>query len=280
MSILKKTIDDIVLQYSSRGMDKLRECHYENYCQVAVENFLKIEKGNIFIYTGFYVDGFAETDGPIGTYFLAKTLKRLGYTPIIITDKFCLNFFKEFQTFYIGHDDCNEKTIDIFFDKFNPVCHISIERCGKNIDGSYINAKGIDISKFTPALDVFFKKGSELRPSFAIGDGGNEIGMGNFKEYLSKNLDIKPSVVESHFTIIASVSNWGAYGFIAYLERYLEFNLLPNFEDVNAYLEYIVSLGAVDGLTNKNEMTVDGKEWYLEAEILSQLKNINIRNRA
>lgn len=279
MNILEKTIDDIVLQHCTRGMDKLRNKHFKEYCKVACENFLNINKGNIFLYTGFYVNGYAETDGPIGTFFLAKALKELGYSPVIITDNYCKDFFRGFKTIYLTHEDCNEDSIDTLLLEFKPVCHISIERCGKNIENTYINAKGKDISEFTPSLDLLFEQGSKSAPSFAIGDGGNEIGMGNFNEYLNYNLDIKPSIVKSHFTIIASVSNWGAYGFIAYLEKYLKNELLPSFEEVNSYLEYIVSLGAVDGLTSKNEMSVDGKDWYLEKEILNELKNMNSINR-
>ena len=68
--MLNKTIDDIILQYSSRGMDKIQEEFTVQHCKNACNEFVKIENGNVFIYTGFYGKGYAETDGPLGAYFL------------------------------------------------------------------------------------------------------------------------------------------------------------------------------------------------------------------
>lgn len=273
MKSLNKTIDEIILQYSTRGMDKLNDDCIRNSCEVASKNFLNIKKGNIFLYTGFYVNGFAETDGPLGTYFLARALTILGFKPIVITDDYCKNYFKEFETLYLSHEDCNLENLENILSKYNPVCHISIERCGKNAKDTYTNAAGKDISQFTPPIDRLFELGSISKPTFAIGDGGNEIGMGNFKSYIKKNLNIEPSSVHTKFLIIASVSNWGAYGFIAYLEKYFEESLLPSFEEVNSYLEYIVSLGSVDGIKGVSAMSVDGKEWIIEKQILEELKD-------
>ena len=75
------TIEDIVLQHSTRHMDIIQAHFPHEHTRKAVEAFLKCDKGTIFIYTGFYVAGFAETDGPLGAYFLAKSFEKLGYTP-------------------------------------------------------------------------------------------------------------------------------------------------------------------------------------------------------
>jgi len=267
------SIEDIVLQFSTRGMDILYENFPNSYTANASKKLLNIKKGTIFLYTGFYLAGHAETDGPIGTYFLYKSLKILGYKPIIITDLFCENFFKECETIYISHEDCNETYFLSLLSKYTPVCHISIERCAKNINGIYRTSAGTDISEYTPALDKLFELGNKSAPTFAIADGGNEIGMGNFKEFLEKNIKVIPSVVKCDFLMIASVSNWGAYGFIASLEKESKVSLLPNFEEVDDYMDYILSLGSVDGMTLKNEKTVDGKAWELEKTIIDDLKN-------
>ena len=273
MKIKEKIIDDIVLQFSTRGMKKIQEKYYENYIKIAAENLLKVKKGNVFLYTGFYVNGYAETDGPLGTYFLAQALNKLGYTSIIVSDEYCKDFFKEINTIYLNHEMCEMSYIENLLTKYNPLCHIAIERCGKNKHNTYINSRGEDISKFTPAIDLLFEKGSQNRPSFAIGDGGNEVGMGNFKDFIKNDLKVEPSIVEADFLIIASVSNWGAYALIAYLEKIQDLELLPEYENVNEYLKYILRLGAVDGMTRKNEHSVDGKEWQLEKQILKELKN-------
>lgn len=266
------TIDKIILQHSTRGMLELYKTYTKEYCQIAAKEFLKLKKGTVFLYTGFSVNEIAETDGPLGTYFLAKALKKLAYNPIIICDKICKNFFNDFKTLYLNHKDCEKENLLKILDKYQPICHFSIERCGRNFENKYTNAKNEDISDLTPPIDFLFLLGANNSPTFAIGDGGNEIGMGNFKEFIKNSLKIEPCIIKCDYPIIASVSNWGAYGFISSLQKFSKVSLLPNFQEVDTYLEYIVSLGAVDGLTKKNEKSVDGKDWEIEEKILQQLK--------
>jgi len=266
------SVDEIVLQYSTRGMDKLYKTFPSSYLSTAAEVFLTLPKGKVFLYTGFYLGGHAETDGPLGTYFLYKALVTLGYEPIIITDSFCTDFFLECETLYLSHENCTETHFLNLLSQHNPICHISIERCAKNINGIYRTSAGQDISEFTPCLDQLFELGNKSAPTFAIADGGNEIGMGNFQDFLKNELNVIPSTVKCDFAIIASVSNWGAYGFITELEKKLGISLLPVYEKVDTYMDYIVSLGSVDGMSLKNEKTVDGKNWDTERKILEDLK--------
>ena len=87
VNIKKETVEDIVLRHSKRGMTILRKYMGDFYCKRAAEKILELPKGNIFLTTGFYVAGHAETDGPLGTMTLAKALRAVGYRPIIVTDK-------------------------------------------------------------------------------------------------------------------------------------------------------------------------------------------------
>lgn len=263
-----KSIDEIILQHSTRGMDILQNKHPKEHCKEAVEAFKKLEKGVVFLYTGFYVEGYAETDGPIGTYFLARAINSLGYKSVIITDKYCRDLFKEIETLYIPLEGYDKEYYQTILNEYNPICHFSIERCGRNSYGEYANLRGISVTKFTAPVDDMFELGAKTKPTFAIGDGGNELGMGNFAKTVEKYLSLTPCIVKSDFPIIATVSNWGAYGFIAYLDN----ELLPSFDEVDEYLGFIVELGSVDGVSKKNEKTVDGKEWKIEREILEDLK--------
>ena len=268
------TIEDITLQYSTRHMDKIQAHFPHEHTKRAVEAFLKCEKGTVFIYTGFYVAGFAETDGPLGAYFLAKAFKTLGYTPIIVTDSFCEGYFTEFESLYIPLDGLDVKEYENLLAHYSPIAHLSIERCGQNHEGLYLNSRGVDIKEFTAPLDELFILGSRSAPSFGIGDGGNEVGMGSFAHALqNKEFFYDYCVVPCDYPMIASVSNWGGYGFIAELERVLHVNLLPSFEEVETYLTFIVSKGSVDGIKRESVMSVDGKEWALEPEILNALKD-------
>jgi len=268
------TIEEITLQHSTRHMDKI-QAHFPNeHTKHAVNAFLKLEKGVVFIYTGFYVAGFAETDGPLGAYFLAKAFEKLGYTPVIITDSFCEDYFPDIKTLYIPINGLSHDEYTLLLNTYKPVAHLSIERCGQNAQGDYLNARGISVKEFTAPVDELFKLGSKTAPSFGIGDGGNEVGMGSFAEVLkNKEFFYDYCVIPCDYPMIASVSNWGGYGFIAELEKQLHVTLLPEFGTVEKYLEFIVSKGSVDGIKRESVMSVDGKEWALEPEILQSLKD-------
>ena len=52
-----KSIDEIVLQYSTRGMDTLYKKFPSSYISLACEMFSTLKKGKVFLYTGFYLGG-------------------------------------------------------------------------------------------------------------------------------------------------------------------------------------------------------------------------------
>ncbi len=264
-----KTIGDIILQHSNRGMKELSELYpfVKNSPHKAAYEIKKLKKGVIFIYTGFFVNNSAETDGPIGAYFLYRTLKDIGFEPIIITDKYCKDFFLEAKTIYIPTGRNPLENYKKLLSIYDPVAHISIERCGKNSKGRYLNHKEEDISPFCADIDELFTLGGNDSLTIAIGDGGNEIGMGNFKEFFKKQNNRSHSQVICDIPIISSVSNWGAYTLISSIDK----RYLPSFKLVDKYLQHILSKGAVDGISGKNQKSVDAKEWELEESILYQL---------
>ena len=105
--IQDELIEDIVLRHSGRGMDILRKEMKGDYAEEAAKMILSWEKGTVFLATGFFVAGYAETDGPSGTVFLALALKKLGFKPVIVTDDFTRGFFelKSLETVYMPFDE-------------------------------------------------------------------------------------------------------------------------------------------------------------------------------
>lgn len=268
-----ETIEDIVLRHSKRGMNILREHMMDDYCRKAAGDILSWKKGKIFITTGFYVGGFAETDGPLGSVVLANAVNTLGYQAVIITDEFCRGFFElenlmvEYMPFGENKDYC-EKLLE----KHKPVGLVSIERCGENINNDYANMRGISIKEHTAKTDMLFEMTRGHIPSIGVGDGGNEIGMGNVKEIIVKELSLVPCKTLVDRLVIATVSNWGAYGIVAYLEKISKIKgLLPSYETISKYLGEIVALGSVDGVTKEHVCTVDGFAPEIEKEILDEL---------
>ena len=267
-------IEDIILRHSRRSMDILRHYMPEDYCLEAAKDILSWEKGTIFLTTGFYVAGHAETDGPAGTVVLAEAVKKLGYHPVIVTDHFCKGFF-EIRGLAVEYMPLEEEMGEGFckqiLKKHHPVGLISIERCGRNVKEDYTNMRGISIKEHTAAIDMLFEMTDGIIPSIGVGDGGNEIGMGNMANIIAEKLLLIPSKTRVDRLVIACVSNWGAYAITAYLEKLTKIKLLPDFEEIRSYIEETVKIGSVDGVTHEPNVTVDGYDIAVEKEIVESL---------
>ncbi|BDF03029.1 DUF4392 domain-containing protein [[Clostridium] hylemonae] len=268
-----ETVEDVVLRYSCRGMHILRTYMDAKFCRKAALKLLSLEKGTILLTTGFYVDGHAETDGPPGTMALAVALRKLGYHPVIVTDKYCRGFFEmeNLEVKYMNIDD-GRNAYENLLETYRPAALISIERCGRNEEKDYANMRGTSIKSRTARVDLMFEKAAEMNiPTFGIGDGGNEIGMGNLKEVIRAKLSLVPCEVEVDTLVISTVSNWGAYALAAYMQQIKKIRLLPKFKEIKKYLEAIVKMGSVDGVTKRQALSVDGFPLEVEKEILDAL---------
>ena len=262
-------------------MPEIRDYVSDNCCDKAAKEIMSWEKGNIFLTTGFYVKGYAETDGPAGTAMLAHALRKLEYTPIIITDEYCRDFFEieGIQTVYI---DCKSKvdSLDNLIDRYKPKGMIAIERCGKNRYDNYANMRGFSISEYTAPIDDLFIRYQGIIPTIGVGDGGNEIGMGKIEGAIRRKLAVEPCVVSTDILVIASVSNWGAYGIVAALGRLCKINLLLGYDWVEDYIRKTIEIGSVDGITLERTVSVDGKNMEVEQEILFALQSLEKGNNA
>lgn len=274
--VKSETIEDVVLRHSKRGMTVLRSYMSRDYCRQAARRILELEKGTILLTTGFYVAGHAETDGPLGTVVLAKALEKQGFYPVIITDEFCWGFFEaaDLEVCYVDVEDGAEK-YEALLEKFAPTALISIERCGRNVKNDYANMRGVSIKEYTARTDwLFIQARKQGIPTFGVGDGGNEIGMGNLKEVISGKLELVPCKVKVDTLVIATVSNWGAYAIAAYIQKMTGTKVLPGFSEIKEYLSLIVNMGSVDGVTKEQTLSVDGFSLDVEKEILDGLKTL------
>ncbi|MDP3880469.1 MAG: DUF4392 domain-containing protein, partial [Dehalococcoidales bacterium] len=158
-------------------------------------------------------------------------------------------------------------------DELQPAVIISTERCGRTASGQYFNMANRDITDYTAKVDYLFD-GQEN--TVGIGDGGNEIGMGNLAEQIKNvtTLVKNPAVTRVNKLIIASVSNWGAYGLIASLSRLRGSNLLPSVEWEKEIIREMVVRGVVDGMSGEKKLGVDGFDLEQNAEILAQLHKL------
>ena len=275
------SIEDVILDHDKRGMYNLRPHLPQEFCTKAAY-FIEDHSGPTIIITGFYIllAGKAETDGPPGAVAIGRALRTLGREVYYVSDKYTVDVLNgldgdssEVIEFPIcGHRE-SEQFAKELVKNLSPSLVISIERCSVTAEGAYRNMRGIDISDYTAKVDYIF---DEQPCSIGIGDGGNEIGMGNLKEVISQfdNLPQDPAVTETSELLIASVSNWGGLGLVAGLSKVTGRNLLPSREDEADLIRESVHLGAVDGMSTKSENKVDSFTIEQDASVLDRLHSI------
>jgi hypothetical protein len=128
--------------------------------------------------------------------------------------------------------------------------------------------RGLNMSAWNAPLHALFDAGPWS--TVAIGDGGNEIGMGSVPHALiARHIDNGTAIAcatPAQHLIVAGVSNWGCYaliGALAVLRADWRVGLLGVLDEKldAAILEAMVRDGpAVDGLTRLRALTVDGLE--------------------
>ena len=267
---LSRTIENILVSRNLRGMKSVQPYLKPGYCMRAA-NILRHCKGHVFIGTGFPVVDTFETDGPVGTIALYDALETLGASPVIVCGRPISSLLASKYRVHeirVGDHDQREHEALLALYQYLPEAIVSIERPGQAADGGYYNMRGESISARTACFDSFMNMAR--CPTIAVGDGGNEIGMGNVSEAL-KNLNIVPSTTGCDELIVADVSNWGAYGIISFLSVWNGRDLLKEINPLNI-LQYISSLGSVDGVTRINQLTEDGLPVSEGESILLELR--------
>jgi hypothetical protein len=273
MKISDTRIEDIILSHGTRGMDQVRHAVPGGYCRRAAKLVLE-NKGRVLIGTGFPVGGSFETDGPTGAIALYRVLERLGHEPIFgcapPISQVLAGGFRTLEVPILSWE-ATAPLVESALADIRPALVVSIERPGVARDGRYYNMRGRDISDSLAKFDLFFNLCD--CPTIAVGDGGNEIGMGNILAELSR-LPIVPSVTPCDELVIAAVSNWGVYGIIAAMSLELNQDLFSSFDAVEI-VRYLVDRGAVDGKTGYAECSEDGFPLAVGLDIIEQLRALN-----
>ena len=267
---LSRRIEDILVARNLRGMKTVQPHLEPGYCLRAAQ-MLQNCSGNILIGTGFPVVKTFETDGPVGAIAMYEAFEKLGSTPTIVCGRplsKALSARYRVHEIRVGDHDRREHEAQDALARFHPDAIISIERPGQAADGGYYNMRGENISDNTACFDTFIQQSD--CPTIAIGDGGNEIGMGKVAQALA-NLNIVPSTTGCDELIVADVSNWGAYGIISFLSLWNQRDLLAEIVPLDI-LRFISELGSVDGVTRVNQLTEDGLDPHEGESVLLELR--------
>jgi D-glutamate cyclase len=266
LDIIGETIDRLLtLDIAGRGVigklyEAARDVHQSPLSLLAAQKLTEVVKPNdiVFIATGMIIYpfqnlGIGENDGPVGGAALARALRiALGAKTVFVTDKVLIDMVSKTANggecaivpldalpkialplssvtdFPTTEEEAAKKAIQLIKD-FKPKAIVGIERRGVSKNGIYHAWNGLDMAPYEARIGRLFE---ECRKqgilTIGIGDGGNEIGMGNIYDTVRKvvpygdncrcltNCGIADST-RVDVAVVATVSNWGAYGIEACL---------------------------------------------------------------
>jgi hypothetical protein len=235
----------------------------------------------VVITTGFIVEPkIAETDGPPGAAVLGRALRRLGADVSYLTDAesipvmaAALRALGEPPDVH-AYGDGPTAAADVLT-RARPTHLVAIERPARSRSGDYLNMRGHSVAEWNRPIDELFMPVSVDRPiTVGVGDGGNEVGMGNVRGRLVRQgalmARIASTVTVDHL-VVAGVSNWGAYGIVAHLGLLAGQPLLHTPAQERELVAACVEAGAYDGVTRRREPTVDALPLDVHASIVALL---------
>ncbi len=240
----------------------------------------------VIIVTGFCIRAalIGETDGPPGALALACALIHLGKKVLLLTDDFSVPLLKaanavsgnEIPVRSLSLPQANaDAEIDSLLAAFSPTHVVAIERPGSAADGHCYSMRGEILDTLVAAADRLFKlQGQRQYLTLAIGDGGNELGMGSLRDSLKDRIsqgELIFCATPADHVIPAGISNWGAYALTGALSLLTGKLLLRPPAHEHAVLEALVSAGAVDGCTLQKTLSVDGLAWDEYAKVIGDI---------
>ncbi|CAK4670649.1 hypothetical protein LEN26_012442 [Aphanomyces euteiches] len=233
-----------------------------------------------------------ETDGICGTFALAHTLYSRQCNVHILTDEINAGVFTACITRWT---ELTNQTINLH--AFPPnvdlhdnaqlnallptiACWIAIERPGAATDGHYYTMRARDISASAARLDRCFAYAHQNNvPTIAIGDGGNELGLGSVRELTKVHIPNGQTIAAAmhcRHLVLASISDWGGYAVcaaVAWLDPSVSV-VQPNI--VAQLAATMVAAGARDGILGISDTFVDGWPLVVSLNRLYLLQHLRV----
>lgn len=257
---------------------------FANSCRSVADD----PNASVLVLTGFFIPfvqqyGAFETDGPLGTVFLTRAFSVMEIPICLCGNTACIHamhtgavaagvqmpWLDQLSYFDLHGSlvalNCGGEWVN---DQFAASHYLAIEHPGRAADGKCYTMRAYDISGHSKA-GWWFDRADRDYVTIGIGDGGNEIGMGKIPhETIVKNIpngDLIHCRVPTDYLIVAGVSNWGAYALAAGVALLRGVELPAELFDPDRereILQVMVDAGPlVDGVTGKQEATVDGLSW-------------------
>lgn len=275
-----------------------------------VNNVKKGEK--VFILTGFVLLPWneAETDGIISSTIFARFLiNAFGAKPVMIVPEQCTKAIISMSRvldFEVTTDIDNipdgavciveytkskgeeEKQADEILSHGLPCAIISNEAPGRNKNGYYHNAVGVNTTDYEAKYDVLFKKCQSLGIyNLSIGDLGNEIGMAAIEDHIRKYIPYAEeggckagtgfgilSDTAADNIITATCSDWGCSALMAATAFLLgDTSLFHSIEDQASAMDAAAGAGMLD-MYGKARPYIDGIGKNINLPLIAMMKSI------
>lgn len=259
--------------------------------------------------------GTGETDGPLGTASLAHILcLYMNARPIVLTMPSMISMvraplravglnciepgqMKEVEDYMrglvgIGSFPVNDaeaiRESAYLMDTFNPKAVISIEVTGANQKGIY-HAYGRDYSHYIFKASRLFEEASRRGVlTVGVGDRGNEIGFGAAKLHEAARKahpfgekcrcscgEGSADATKVDVTVVAMVSNWGAYGIEAILSALLGNRDAMHDGTLESRMLHACSMeGGVDGRNQTPDYLVDSLPEIIHVGLVEMMRAI------
>ena len=262
----------------------------------------------------------AETDGPPGAAVLARTLSALvGAIPVFVVEEVMVQAMEAVARATGLRPVAREALLRVnemaaplratcvlampvemetgrqfardLFESLTPAAVVVVEKGGLNGAGRVHTSRGHDTTSAIAKADLLVEEARRRGvPTIAVGDGGNEVGMGVIKETVRSRVPygercqcpcqggIAPEQVVDCL-VVAAVSNWGAYGVGAAISVLKGCDWPHDVRQEARVLEAAASAGLCDGPTGWVGPMVDALPLEVHQSIVTLLGEVVRKSR-
>jgi len=240
----------------------------------------------VYILTGFVLPPWdrAETDGVVGAVLLARALaKALGARSMLICPEEAtqaaqalveLCHLQNIKVIPFTKDASEAEALaGALLAEALPAAVVSVEAPGADAADEYHNAAGANVTPLEAKLDALFLACQQRDIlSVAIGDLGNEIGMGKIAAQLQRFVPCIPAATAADHLVTATVSDWGCYALIAALAFLREdIDIMHDADLERAACETAVRNGLID-MTGQATPAIDGFGLDINASVVTLMR--------
>ncbi len=307
---LDNRLDQLVnIDMGERGVEHLyqaaRDLQGESLVGAAAETLMAVpEGGTVILTTGsvsraWITPGLGENDGPSGAAAIARALvlgrnalcvmvceesllsaigsvmQAAGLSSVTLEQAAIARTDRSLATVvmlpYATEDGSGRAQATRMLDDLKPDLLFSAERVGRNEYGVYHSMKGIDYGMGRARVDFLFDEAlARGIPVVAVGDGGNEIGMGRVSNHVKAHVPYGDrcqcgcgggigAVTGCNILVTAACSNWGCTAISAAMAaRAGDPKLLHSPRREALLLDTMVSSGLINSAHGIVDDSVDG----------------------